>query len=272
MSEEPGTPARRSRTAQQEETRRDLVLSALAHFTRDGYAGASLEKIAADAGYTKGAVYSNFSGKAELFLAVMDHNLGHFDESTWDPLAHPGTHGVQDPTSPYGSLPDEPTPEEATRAFGLATLEFIGSTGRDDVMREAIAQRLDVLVRVFTGFVAARRPPEEHVPPAEIAKLLAALDQGAAVLGLGGIEIDPGLVRTGLHRIMDPAAAAATVIDPGGDPRPPSMNDLGRVRTLIEEVRTVDEQREAQQSDQQDGPTGEHADGQQYGPTGEGKS
>ena len=45
------------------------------NFSRDGYHGASLEEIADTAGFSKGAVYSNFGGKAELFLAVLDHNL-----------------------------------------------------------------------------------------------------------------------------------------------------------------------------------------------------
>jgi AcrR family transcriptional regulator len=39
-------------------------------FLRDGYAATSLEKVADEAGYSKGAVYSNFWNKDELCLAV----------------------------------------------------------------------------------------------------------------------------------------------------------------------------------------------------------
>jgi TetR/AcrR family transcriptional regulator, transcriptional repressor of aconitase len=42
------------------------------HFLRCGLGGAVAEKIAEDAGYSRGALYSNFDGKEELFLAVID--------------------------------------------------------------------------------------------------------------------------------------------------------------------------------------------------------
>ena len=41
-------------------------------FLRDGFHRATLDDIAEEAGYTKGAVYSNFSGKNALFLALLD--------------------------------------------------------------------------------------------------------------------------------------------------------------------------------------------------------
>jgi len=44
-------------------------------FARRGYQQASVEDIAAEAGFTTGAVYSNFSGKEELFLALADREV-----------------------------------------------------------------------------------------------------------------------------------------------------------------------------------------------------
>ena len=41
-------------------------------FLRRGFHGASLDETAEEAGYTTGAVYSNFKGKDDLFLAVLD--------------------------------------------------------------------------------------------------------------------------------------------------------------------------------------------------------
>jgi AcrR family transcriptional regulator len=41
-------------------------------FVSDGYAATSLDKVADAAGFSKGAVYSNFSGKEELCMEVMD--------------------------------------------------------------------------------------------------------------------------------------------------------------------------------------------------------
>ena len=60
------------RTESQQKTRGDLVARARKLFLRDGYHTTSLEKVAADAGFSKGAVYSNFRNKDELCLAVLD--------------------------------------------------------------------------------------------------------------------------------------------------------------------------------------------------------
>ncbi len=53
-------------------TRSDLLAAAELRFVRDGYHATTLEAIAEDAGYSKGAVYSAFAGKADLFLALAD--------------------------------------------------------------------------------------------------------------------------------------------------------------------------------------------------------
>ena len=60
------------RAERQAETRRRLVEVAREMFLTDGYAATSLDKVAEQAGFSKGAVYSNFSGKEELCLAVLD--------------------------------------------------------------------------------------------------------------------------------------------------------------------------------------------------------
>ena len=54
-----------------ERTRAALVAAALEVVAEKGFAAAGLDEIAARAGMTKGAIYSNFSGKAELLLAAM---------------------------------------------------------------------------------------------------------------------------------------------------------------------------------------------------------
>jgi AcrR family transcriptional regulator len=54
-----------------ERTRAALVAAALEIVAEKGFATASLDEIAARAGMTKGAIYSNFAGKAELLLAAM---------------------------------------------------------------------------------------------------------------------------------------------------------------------------------------------------------
>lgn len=55
-------------------TRRRLLDSAEVVFARRGFHGASVEEIAREAGATTGALYSNFSGKEDLFLAMFERS------------------------------------------------------------------------------------------------------------------------------------------------------------------------------------------------------
>src|SRR5450432_2087430 len=56
-------------------TRALLLDAAGAVFAERGFAAASLDEISEQAGFTRGAVYSNFRGKDELFLAVLERDL-----------------------------------------------------------------------------------------------------------------------------------------------------------------------------------------------------
>jgi AcrR family transcriptional regulator len=61
----------RAARAQGREAREELVSAALRVFARRGYRQAGVDEIAAEAGYSKGALYWHFSGKEELLLALL---------------------------------------------------------------------------------------------------------------------------------------------------------------------------------------------------------
>src|SRR6266545_5747427 len=63
---------RPTRSERQAKTRADLLAAAARVFARRGYDAASVGEIAEEAGYSHGAVYSNFEGKADLFLALYE--------------------------------------------------------------------------------------------------------------------------------------------------------------------------------------------------------
>jgi AcrR family transcriptional regulator len=67
--------ARVSRTKSTARTRQRLLDAAAEVFAERGFAGASIDEIAVRAGHTKGAVYSNFTGKDDLFIALIDSHL-----------------------------------------------------------------------------------------------------------------------------------------------------------------------------------------------------
>src|SRR3984893_11031732 len=69
MALQPLTPQRR-----RQQTREHLLAAAAEVFAERGFHGASLDVVAAAAGFTKGAVYSNFKNKEDLFLALLQAN------------------------------------------------------------------------------------------------------------------------------------------------------------------------------------------------------
>jgi AcrR family transcriptional regulator len=64
-------PRRLTRAEQQAETRRRLLEAAEDVFRRRGFSGSSVEEIVADAGFTRGAFYSNFESKEALFIELL---------------------------------------------------------------------------------------------------------------------------------------------------------------------------------------------------------
>jgi AcrR family transcriptional regulator len=100
---------RLTRKQRQEHTRRCLLESAGRVFARRGLTQASVDEVAADAGFTKGAVYANFGSKEELFLEMLD---GRFAQR------------LQDMDRALST--DEP-PEVQARVAGRDFIDFLSS-------------------------------------------------------------------------------------------------------------------------------------------------
>lgn len=66
---------RRTRKEQQAETRQRLLEAAASVFSQKGLEQASVEQVASEAGFTKGAFYANFASKEELFLEILDERF-----------------------------------------------------------------------------------------------------------------------------------------------------------------------------------------------------
>jgi AcrR family transcriptional regulator len=63
---------RKTREQSRLETREQLIASAQAAIRRDGIGGLSLRRLCEEAGYSQGAFYSNFAGRDDLLLALME--------------------------------------------------------------------------------------------------------------------------------------------------------------------------------------------------------
>jgi AcrR family transcriptional regulator len=70
-------PVRLSRMERREKTRQDLLSAAETCFVTRGFHATSVDEVAERAGYTKGAVYSNFASKEDLFFGVYQQRVDH---------------------------------------------------------------------------------------------------------------------------------------------------------------------------------------------------
>jgi len=66
---------RKTREQSRHETREHLIAAAHAAIGRDGIGGLSLRRLCEEAGYSQGAFYSNFAGRDELLLVVMQRHV-----------------------------------------------------------------------------------------------------------------------------------------------------------------------------------------------------
>jgi AcrR family transcriptional regulator len=80
---------RRRRSERPEPPRKQLVACAIDCFAHLGYQGTSIDRIARDAGVTKGAVYYHFRDKEELLFAAVKSRVGEFEKQILDE-ARPG--------------------------------------------------------------------------------------------------------------------------------------------------------------------------------------
>ncbi|MCP2331271.1 TetR/AcrR family transcriptional regulator [Actinoalloteichus caeruleus] len=228
----PPPRTRRTQAERRRETREALVIAALNAFARDGYHTASLEGIAGEAGFSKGAVYSNFNGKSDLFLAAMDYNLETLNGGGWNPLRKVGA-ATTDASEPGAADMDV---AGLVRGFGLATLEFIATAARDDELVKALRERMRRMIDAYGRIATEARPDTERLPSDDVARLMAALDQGVSVLALSGItEMDGALTRVGLHRLVNPLEAAAEPA-PERDGQGEPLADIPRVQRLIGDI------------------------------------
>jgi len=127
---ESSQPRRLTREEAHRQTRERLLDAAAEVFKRLGYNGASLDAVAEAAGYTKGAVYSNFATKADLFIALLERYVE----------AEEAIQGVQ---LQAGSIEDfidglDKTLEHQTRSdpeWVLLQIEFFLAAARDPAIR-----------------------------------------------------------------------------------------------------------------------------------------
>ena len=134
MSQTQAPSHRLNRDERRTQTRERLLDAAVEVFNRLGYTGASLEAVADAAGYTKGAVYSNFATKGELFRAIMERTQGGRAAATETLLRERSLGEFIDLMG--GLIADQAANEES---YDLLTIEFWLAAMRDPALRAELA-------------------------------------------------------------------------------------------------------------------------------------
>jgi AcrR family transcriptional regulator len=195
---------RLSRDEKRAETRSALVRSAADVFARRGFHAASVDEIAENAGFSVGALYSNFERKEDLLLAAIEQNV-----SDWARLfaerfresdnIHDQARSIADAW--ISGVTAEPEPF-------LLWIELWAYAVRNDRLREELAVRSRAIRELFTSMMREVAEQADVTFPDGLAEELGAvfdaLGLGLAVRRLLDPEAVPdGFFGTASNRIID---------------------------------------------------------------------
>ncbi len=175
-------------------TRGRLVETAKALFLADGYNATSLEKVAAEAGFSKGAVYSNFATKHELGLAVLD--VVHAERAETLVRAVSGADSVEGRVTAFATWAEENIGDVGWTALEV---EFATSTRHVTGVSRELARRR----REITALVAALI--EQQAAELGYELPLPAEDAAVQILALG--------IGLGVQRAFDPELPVRSLIE-----------------------------------------------------------
>jgi AcrR family transcriptional regulator len=171
---------RLTRGERQAQTRQELLDAAARVFVERGFEGASIEAITDEAGYTRGAFYSNFSSKAELFAELLQQRV----YATYRRMAQASAAGERQSLRETGEqLAAIQGAAEGRWLFRL-WLELLAYAGRDEQFRK-LARGFWSTTRKLSAegirlaYDEAGKPPP--APPERLATAMIAMDIGLAL-------------------------------------------------------------------------------------------
>ena len=190
------SPRRLTRAEQREKTRYCLVEAATKVFSRRGYDKASLDEVAEEAGFTKGAVYSNFKGKEDLFLATIDAHFERRLESIKRVLAEePDEQGTA-----HAAGMDFMNQLNADPEYFALFFEFWAYAQRNPAVKRKFLPRVQRFRSALAELFEAKSEAgiEMPIPADHLAAMLIAMAAGVAMER----ELDPRAVPDDTYALM----------------------------------------------------------------------
>jgi AcrR family transcriptional regulator len=173
-------PAERVRRRPRAETRRELLDAAERVFARQGFHAASVEAVSEEAGFSRGALYSNFKDKEDLFLALWGERIERRRRELREVMENAG--GPKEGLAPASANIMDALGRE--RDWFLLYFEFALHAARDP----AFARRFERVRKQGLADLAAgiadgleNAGLESSLDPAELALALKALSYGVAL-------------------------------------------------------------------------------------------
>jgi AcrR family transcriptional regulator len=184
----------RAAREQRRDSRTEILAGALRVFARRGYREASVDEIAAEAGYSKGAVYWHFAGKAELLAALLEERA---DAPMRAMVALLEAAPVDVDMSVVASEAFARQMEDERDAAQLER-EYWALAIRDPDLRERYVERQtqlrDAMARALEVRARHLGTPELGMPAEDVARVVMGIIGGLAVDEL----VEPGSVRPDL--------------------------------------------------------------------------
>jgi AcrR family transcriptional regulator len=205
---------RLSRAEQSARNHALLLAAARGVFLTRGYHGASVDQIADAAGFSTGVVYSQFGGKADLFLALLEARIA--ERADGNAQAVEGLAGDEGLARLLEHAADV---DRAEPEWGLLVIEFRVLAAHDPQLgrRYAAAHQrtLARMEQVVTGLYqrAGQWPP---LPPADLALLLVAVGAGARLEQAAQPGSSPAPVLAGLLARLIAGRPGVSMSAPGG--------------------------------------------------------
>ena len=178
-----------SRKESQARTRARLIEVGREHFVRYGLGGAVAERIAAEAGFTRGALYANFRDKEELFVAVVQSGAD-VDLQTFQSILA----SDRSADERLGMLREAIGSRMTNPAWVVLQAEFQANALRDETIRRAYLEqqqrRRTDGAKLLQEFVS-QLGLVLSASPEDVVAVMASLSEGLAVRQATSGQLDP---------------------------------------------------------------------------------
>ena len=198
----------RTRAEKQARTRAALIDAAGRVFVQRGFQGASVELIAAEAGFTRGAFYSNFASKEELFAEVLQERVYSIYRGMAEAAAGPDRPTLRETGERLAAIQGHPEGQWLFRLW----LEVLAHASREPQFRQIAAGFWSANRALSAGAIeqayeqAGERPP---LAAQDLASAMIALDIGLALQHFVDPEAVPLRTYPDLYELLfDPIAPA----------------------------------------------------------------